>query len=127
MEDAMELRPLGRTGMKVSNLCLGVMTFGWKTEQDEAMRMVDHFLDQGGNFIDTANVYGRGRSETITGIALKEGGKRDRVFLATKAHGKMDDNDPNAWGNTRFNIIKSCEDSLRRLQTDRIDLYQDRK
>jgi aryl-alcohol dehydrogenase-like predicted oxidoreductase len=100
------------------------MTFGGKTDQEEANRMVDHFLDQGGNFIDTANVYGRGKSETITGIALKDGGKRDRVFLATKAHGKMDDNDPNAWGNTRFNIIKACEDSLRRLQTDHIDLYQ---
>jgi len=120
----METRSLGRTGAQVSVLCLGVMTFGWKTEQDEATAMIDRFLDQGGNFIDTANVYGRGKSETMTGIALKEGGKRDQVFLATKVHGKMDDTDPNAWGNTRFNIIKACEDSLRRLQTDHIDLYQ---
>ena len=120
----MEYRPLGRTGAQVSVYCLGVMTFGWKTEQDEATRMIDRFLDQGGNFIDTANVYGRGKSETMTGIALKEGGKRDKVFLATKAHGKMDDNDPNAWGNTRYHIIQACEDSLRRLQTDHIDLYQ---
>ncbi len=120
----MEYRSLGRTGAQVSKWCLGVMTFGGKTDQGEANQMVDHFLEQGGNFIDTANVYGRGKSETITGIALKDGGKRDRVFLATKCHGKMDDTDPNAWGNTRFNIIKACEDSLQRLQTDHIDLYQ---
>lgn len=119
----MEYRSLGRTGAQVSIWCLGLMTFGWKTEQDEATRMIDRFLDQGGNFIDTANVYGRGKSETMTGIAL-QGGKRDKVFLATKVHGKMDDADPNAWGNSRFHIIKACEDSLRRLQTDHIDLYQ---
>ncbi len=119
----MEYRSLGRTGAQVSVWCLGVMTFGWKTEQDEATRIVDRFLDEGGNFIDTANIYGRGKSEVMTGNALL-GGKRDKVFLATKVHGKMDDNDPNAWGNTRFNIIKACEDSLRRLQTDHIDLYQ---
>jgi aryl-alcohol dehydrogenase-like predicted oxidoreductase len=100
------------------------MTFGWKTEQDDATRMVAKFVEDGGNFIDTANVYGRGKSETITGIALKELGVRDKVVLATKVHGKMDDTDPNAWGNTRFNIIKACEDSLIRLQTDHIDLYQ---
>jgi len=119
----MEYRSLGRTGAQVSVWCLGVMTFGWKTEQEEATRMVDRFLEAGGNFIDTANVYGRGKSETMLGNALKDG-KRDRVFLATKAHGKMDDNDPNAWGNTRLNLIKACEDSLRRLGTDHIDLYQ---
>lgn len=120
----MEYRSLGRTGAQVSVWCLGVMTFGWKTEPDEAGRVVDRFLEDGGNFIDTANVYGRGKSETILGNILKDGGKRDKVFLATKAHGKMDDADPNAWGNTRINLIKACEDSLRRLQTDHIDLYQ---
>ena len=120
----MEYRSLGRTGAQVSVWCLGVMTFGWKTEQEEATRMIDRFLDQGGNFIDTANVYGRGKSETMTGNAMKADGKRDQIFLATKCHGKMDDKDPNAWGNTRLNIIKACEDSLRRLQTDHIDLYQ---
>lgn len=120
----MEYRSLGRTGGQVSNLCLGVMTFGWKTDQEEANRMVDRFLEAGGNFVDTANVYGRGKSETILGNALKDDGKRDKVFLATKVHGKMDDNDPNAWGNSRRNIIQACEDSLRRLQTDHIDLYQ---
>lgn len=119
----MEYRSLGRTGAQVSVYCFGVMTFGWKTEQDEASRMMDRFLDAGGNFVDTANVYGRGKSETMTGVALKDN-KRDKVFLATKAHGKMNDDDPNAWGNTRFNLIKACEDSLRRLQTDHIDLYQ---
>ena len=120
----MEYRSLGRTGAQVSNLCLGIMTFGWKTDQDEANRMVDRFLEAGGNFVDTANVYGRGKSETILGNALKANGKRDKVFLATKVHGKMDDTDPNAWGNSRLNIIKACEDSLRRLQTDVIDIYQ---
>lgn len=119
----MQFRSLGRTGAQVSDLCLGVMTFGWKTEQDEATRMVDKFLDAGGNFIDTANVYGRGKSEEITGRALGDG-KRDRVFLATKAHGKMNDEDPNAWGNHRFNLIAACEASLKRLGTDHIDLYQ---
>jgi aryl-alcohol dehydrogenase-like predicted oxidoreductase len=119
----MEYRSLGRTGAQVSTLCLGAMSFGRKTEQDEATRMVDRFLDAGGNFLDTANVYSRGVSEKMTGQALA-GGKRPRVVLATKVHGKMDDNDPNAWGNHRRNIIQACEDSLRRLNTDYIDLYQ---
>src|SRR5579884_3188234 len=120
----MEYRALGRTGAQVSVWCLGAMTFGWKTDQEEAIRMVDRFLDQGGNFLDTANVYSRGQSEVMVGNALKRDGKREKVFLATKVHGKMADDDPNAWGNTRFHILKACEDSLRRLQTDHIDLYQ---
>jgi len=119
---AMAYRALGRTGAQVSTLCFGVMTFGGKTKQDEATRMMDRFIDAGGNFVDTANVYSRGVSEEITGKAL--GAKRSRVFLATKAHGKMDDTDPNAWGNHRLNLIKACDDSLRRLGTDHIDLYQ---
>jgi len=118
----MEYRSLGRTGAQVSTICFGVMTFGGKTQQDEATRMMDRFLDAGGNFVDTANVYNRGVSEEMTGKAL--GAKRRKVFLATKVHGKMDDNDPNAWGNHRLNIIKACDDSLRRLGTDYIDLYQ---
>lgn len=81
-------------------------------------------MEAGGNFVDTANVYGRGKSEEITGRALARDGKRDRVFLATKAHGKMNDDDPNAWGNHRFNLIRACEASLKRLDTDHIDLYQ---
>ena len=120
----MQYRSLGRTGAQVSDLCLGAMTFGWKTDQDEAIRVVDRFLEAGGNFIDTANVYGRGKSEEITGRALNRDGKRDKVFLATKAHGKMSDDDPNDWGNHRFNLIRACEASLRRLGTDHIDLYQ---
>jgi aryl-alcohol dehydrogenase-like predicted oxidoreductase len=119
----MEYRSLGRTGTQVSTLCLGAMSFGWKTDQDEATRMVEHFLEAGGNFVDTANVYGRGASEEITGKALG-GGKRQRVVLATKAHGKMDDSDPNAWGNHRRNLLQACDESLRRLGTDYIDLYQ---
>src|SRR5579884_70878 len=120
----MEYRALGRTGAQVSVWCLGAMTFGWKTDQEEAIRMVDRFLDQGGNFLDTANVYSRGQSEVMVGNALKRDGKREKVFLATKVHGKMADDDPNAWGGHRFHILKACEDSLRRLQTDHIDLYQ---
>jgi aryl-alcohol dehydrogenase-like predicted oxidoreductase len=119
----MEYRALGRTGVQVSALCLGTMTFGRKTDQSEATRMVDRFLDAGGNFIDTANVYSRGVSEEMTGKALA-GGKRNRVVLATKAHGRMDDHDPNAWGNHRRNLIQACEASLKRLNTDYIDLYQ---
>ena len=119
----MEYRSLGRTGVQVSTLCLGVMTFGGKTDQAEATRMVDRFLDAGGNFIDTADVYSRGVSEQMTGKALA-GEKRDRVILATKVHGVMDESDRNAQGNHRHHIIKGCEDSLRRLGTDHIDLYQ---
>lgn len=120
----MQFRSLGRTGAQVSDLCLGAMTFGGKTDQEEAFRMVDRFMEAGGNFVDTANVYGRGKSEEITGRALNRDGKRDRIFLATKAHGKMSDEDPNDWGNHRFNLIRACEASLRRLETDHIDLYQ---
>ncbi len=118
----MEYRSLGRTGAQVSQICLGAMAFGWKTDQQEASRIVDRFLDTGGNFIDTANVYARGVSEEMTGNALS-GGKRDRVFLATKVHGKMGEG-PNDWGNTRFHILRQCEESLRRLKTDHVDLYQ---
>lgn len=119
----MEYRALGRTGVQVSSLCLGTMMFGRKADQNEATRMVDRFLEAGGNFIDTANVYSRGVSEEMTGKALASG-KRDRVVLATKAHGRMDDHDPNAWGNHRRNLIQACEASLKRLGTDYIDLYQ---
>jgi aryl-alcohol dehydrogenase-like predicted oxidoreductase len=118
----MEYRALGRTGVQVSPLCLGTMTFGWKTEQKEAVRIVDRFLDAGGNFIDTANVYTKGTSESITAVTL-EGGKRQKVFLATKVHGKMGDG-PNDLGNSRWHILHQCEESLRRLKTDHIDLYQ---
>src|SRR6185369_14216338 len=122
----MEYRSLGRTGMKVSPICFGVMMFGapGKTEIDEAMAMTDKAIDAGVNFFDTANTYTRGKSEEFLGEALKRNGKRGRIVLATKVHGQMDETDPNMWGNTRRNIIQQCDASLKRLQTEWIDLYQ---
>jgi aryl-alcohol dehydrogenase-like predicted oxidoreductase len=120
----MEYRSLGRTGVKVSSLCLGCMMFGGRAGPEESMRIIDRALDAGINFLDTANVYNRGRSEEIVGEALRRNGRRHQVILATKVHGVMDDADPNARGNSRRHIIAQCEASLRRLQTDYIDLYQ---
>ena len=120
----MEYRNFGRTGAKVSPLCLGCMMFGGKTEPDDSYAIIDKAVDAGINFLDTANVYSRGRSEEVTGEALARNGKRDSVFLATKVHGKMDNDDPNMQGNSRRHIIQQCEASLQRLQTDWIDLYQ---
>src|SRR6266545_1222087 len=120
----MEHRQLGRTGMQVSLLCLGCMMFGGKTGPEESYDIIDRALDAGINFLDTANVYSYGRSEEVTGAALKRNGKRQRIVLATKVHGTMDENDPNAQGNSRRHIIEQCDASLRRLQTDYIDLYQ---
>ncbi|MYE10832.1 MAG: aldo/keto reductase [Gammaproteobacteria bacterium] len=119
-----ETRLLGRTGVRVSNLCLGAMMFGWRTEPAESYEIVDRAIDAGINFIDTANVYGSGRSEEVTGEALARNGKRDRIVLATKFYGSMDDSDPNAQGASRRHIVDACEASLRRLGTDWIDLYQ---
>jgi aryl-alcohol dehydrogenase-like predicted oxidoreductase len=120
----MEYRTLGRTGVKVSPLCLGAMMFGgWgNPDHDESIRIIHHALDAGINFIDTADVYSRGESETIVGKALA-GGRRENVVLATKVHGTMGD-DPNQFGNSRRWIVREVEDSLRRLGTDYIDLYQ---
>jgi aryl-alcohol dehydrogenase-like predicted oxidoreductase len=120
----MELRPLGRTGVQVSPLCLGAMMFGgWgNTDHDDSVRIIHRALDAGINFIDTADVYSRGESEEIVGKALA-GGRRDDVVLATKVHGRMGD-DPNQFGNSRRWIIREVENSLRRLRTDWIDLYQ---
>ncbi len=120
----MEYRSLGRTGVQVTPLCLGCMNFGMKTGAEDAYAIIDKALDSGINFIDTANVYSRGESENITGEALKRSGKRAGVVLATKVHGKMDDVDPNMKGNSRRHIVEQCEASLKRLQTDYIDLYQ---
>jgi aryl-alcohol dehydrogenase-like predicted oxidoreductase len=120
----MEYRSLGRTAIKVSPLCLGCMMFGGKTTPEDSYAIIDRALDAGINFLDTANVYSRGRSEEVTGEALKRNGKRHAVVLATKVHGTMDDHDPNAYGSSRRHIIEQCEASLRRLQTDYIDLYQ---
>jgi aryl-alcohol dehydrogenase-like predicted oxidoreductase len=120
----MELRTLGTTGVKVSPLCLGAMMFGaWgNTDHDESVRIIHRALDAGINFIDTADVYSRGESEEIVAKALA-GGRRDDVVLATKVHGTMGD-DPNEQGNSRRWIVREVENSLRRLQTDWIDLYQ---
>jgi aryl-alcohol dehydrogenase-like predicted oxidoreductase len=120
----MERRTLGGTGVHVTPLCLGAMMFGAWGEQDhdESIRIIHRALDAGINFIDTADVYSRGESEQIVGKALS-GGKRDGVVLATKFHGAMGD-DPNEAGNSRRWIMREVEASLRRLQTDWIDLYQ---
>jgi aryl-alcohol dehydrogenase-like predicted oxidoreductase len=120
----MEHRPLGRTGVSVSKLCLGAMMFGaWgNPDHDESIRIIHRALDAGIDFIDTADVYAQGESEEIVGKALA-GGRRDDVILATKFHGAMGD-DPNQQGSSRRWIIREVEDSLRRLGTDWIDLYQ---
>jgi aryl-alcohol dehydrogenase-like predicted oxidoreductase len=120
----MEHRILGRTGVSVSKLCLGAMMFGaWgNSDQDDSVRIIHAALDAGINFIDTADVYAQGESEEIVGKALA-GGRRDEVILATKFHMPMGE-DPNQQGSSRRWIIREVESSLRRLQTDRIDLYQ---
>jgi aryl-alcohol dehydrogenase-like predicted oxidoreductase len=120
----MDQRTLGRTGLNVSPLCLGAMMFGaWgETDHDAAIRVIHRALDGGINFIDTADVYSRGESEQIVGKALS-GGRRENVVLATKFHGMMGD-DPNQGGNSRRWIMREVEASLKRLQTDWIDLYQ---
>ncbi|HEX2232491.1 MAG TPA: aldo/keto reductase [Thermoleophilaceae bacterium] len=120
----MEYRSLGRTGVKVSPLCLGAMMFGaWGNEDhDDSVRIIHRALDAGINFIDTADVYSRGESEEIVGKALA-GGRRDNVVLATKFYGGMGD-DPNERGGSRRWIAREVENSLRRLGTDWIDLYQ---
>src|SRR5947199_7710058 len=119
----MEHRPLGRTGVQVSKLCLGTMMFGaWgNTNHDDSIRIIHRALDAGINFVDTADVYSAGESEEIVGKALK--GRRDDVVLATKFWAPMGE-DPNQRGVSRRWIIAEVENSLRRLGTDRIDLYQ---
>jgi aryl-alcohol dehydrogenase-like predicted oxidoreductase len=120
----MKMRALGSTGVQVSPLCLGAMMFGgWgNTDHADSVRIIHRALDAGINFIDTADVYSRGESEEIVGAALS-GGRRDNVILATKVHGTMGE-DPNEFGNSRRWIIREVENSLRRLRTDWIDLYQ---
>ena len=110
----MNLRPLGSTGVKVSPLCLGAMMFGaWgNTDHDDSVAIIHRALDAGINFIDTADVYSRGESEEIVGKALA-GGRRDSVVLATKAHGRMHDDDPNAFGNSRRWLVKEVESRSR--------------
>jgi aryl-alcohol dehydrogenase-like predicted oxidoreductase len=117
----MTYRLLGRTGVRVSPVCLGTLNFGGPTSDEDAGRIVDAALDAGINFIDTANTYHGGRSEEAVGKALA--GRRDRVVLATKVHGRTGDG-PNDEGNSRLHILRACDESLRRLKTDYIDLYQ---
>jgi aryl-alcohol dehydrogenase-like predicted oxidoreductase len=117
----MEYRRLGRTGLMVSELCLGCMTFGRETDEGDSREIISRFLEAGGNFIDTADVYSKGVSEEITGRAIK--GVRDDIVLATKVFFPMGD-DPNDVGLSRKHVTQGCENSLRRLGTDYIDLYQ---
>lgn len=123
----MEYIKLGRSGLKVSRICLGTMNFGPFTNEEDSHRIMDLALELGINFFDTANVYGwelgAGITEKIIGNWLEKSGKRDKVILATKLYGKMG-NDVNDQRLSAFHIKKACEDSLKRLKTDHIDLYQ---
>ncbi len=126
----MNYRRLGRTGLKVSELCLGTMQFGWTADEATSFAVMDAFVEAGGNFIDTADIYSRwaegnpgGVSEQIIGRWLRARGNRGQIVLATKARGRMWDG-PNGEGLSRGHLIRACEDSLRRLDTDYIDLYQ---
>jgi aryl-alcohol dehydrogenase-like predicted oxidoreductase len=118
---------LGRTGLRVSRLCLGTMNFGPQTSEADSHAIMDRALETGVNFFDTANRYGRdismGFTEEIIGRWLAQGGRRERIVLATKVYGPMGDG-VNDRGLSAYHIRKACEDSLRRLQTDHIDLYQ---
>ena len=126
----MDYRKLGRTGLKVSELGLGTMQFGWTADEATAFAVMDVFVAAGGNFIDTADVYSRwaagnpgGVSEEIIGRWMKARGNRGQMVLATKARGQMWDG-PNGEGLSRAHLMRACEDSLRRLGADHIDLYQ---
>ncbi len=131
----MEYRVLGRTGVKVSPLCMGTDAFADPTPEAECIRMMDSAMDAGINFFDTGDSYAEGEGERIIGKAIKQSGKRHSVMIATKCdHGQrrpgltldefVPDNGPNSNGPTRLNIIRACEESLKRFQTDYIDLYQ---
>jgi len=125
----MEYKHLGRTGLKVSEICIGSMSFGWTAPRENCAPVLDMFVEAGGNFIDTADVYSRwaegnpgGVAEELIGAWLKTK-SRDQIVLATKVRGRMGDG-PNDQGLSRKHIIAACDASLRRLQTDYIDLYQ---
>jgi aryl-alcohol dehydrogenase-like predicted oxidoreductase len=119
---------LGRSGLRVSPFCLGAMTFGedlgWGSSVEESQQIIDRFIEFGGNFIDTANFYTKGHSEKIIGDHVgRHSARRDRLVIATKFSGNLYPGDPNGGGSGRKSIIAACENSLRRLQTDYIDLY----
>src|SRR6476469_8289304 len=118
-----ERRPLGRTGVQVSAICLGAMNFGGPADEETSEKLLLTALDAGVNFVDTADVYTGGESERIVGEVLERSGRRDEIVLATKV-GIQASEDPNDRGASRRHIVRSCEESLRRLRTDRIDLYQ---
>jgi aryl-alcohol dehydrogenase-like predicted oxidoreductase len=118
----MEYRYMGKTGLRVSELCLGAMTFGRESSEEDSFRILDHFVESGGNFIDTANVYSRGISEEILGRWLTTR-KRDDLIIATKVRFTMGEG-PNDVGLSRHHILRQVEASLRRLNTDYLDLYQ---
>lgn len=117
----MEYRLLGRTGVRVSPLCLGALNFGGPTPEAEAVRLVHAAVDAGVNMVDTANTYHGGESERVVGLAIRD--RRSQVVLATKVHYRTGSG-PNDGGNSRLHVLRACEDSLRRLGTDCIDLYQ---
>jgi aryl-alcohol dehydrogenase-like predicted oxidoreductase len=121
----MRYKLLGKSGLRVSELCLGTMTFGedwgWGSTKDESRKIYDAFLEAGGNFIDTANVYTNGTSERLLGEFMH--GQRERIVLATKYTGAAPGTDPNAAGNQRKSMVQALEASLKRLKTDYIDLY----
>ncbi|MBI3096713.1 MAG: aldo/keto reductase [Planctomycetes bacterium] len=126
----MEYRLLGRTGLQVSSVCLGTMQMGWRIDEAKSIEVLDAFIERGGTFIDTADMYSSwvegnpgGVSEAILGRWMRSRGNRDRIVLATKCRGKMWEG-PDGEGLSRSHILRACEESLRRLQTDRIDLYQ---
>jgi aryl-alcohol dehydrogenase-like predicted oxidoreductase len=126
----MNYRRLGRTGLKVATICLGTMQWGWTTDEETGMSVMDAYVEAGGNFIDTADVYSSwakdnpgGVAEQVIGRWMADRANRDTVVLATKVRGRMWPG-PNGEGLSRAHIVKACEDSLRRLQTDYIDLYQ---
>ena len=119
----MEYRSLGRTGVKISALCLGGDNFGNPTSESESIAIINRSIDAGINFIDTSNSYAKGESERIIGRALEQNGHRQQVLIATKAHYPVGPG-PNDRGNSRLHLLSACEQSLRRLKTDYIDLYQ---
>lgn len=127
IKSASEYSLLGRSGLRVSPFCLGTMTFGtdwgWGTDESGARQILARYLDAGGNFVDTADVYTNGKSEELVGKLLKERGDRGRVVLATKFSFGTRSGDPNGGGNSRKHIRQALEASLRRMQTDYVDLY----